>query len=611
MDPASTASPPPPAATAAYRVLARTYRPARLSELIGQEALVRTLRNAFASGRIAHAFLLTGIRGTGKTTTARIIAMGLNCTGPDDLGGPTPEPCGVCSSCRAIASGRSLDVIELDAASNTGINDMRELQEGIMFGPSASRSKVYVLDEAHMLSPQAWNSMLKTVEEPPPHAKFIFATTEARKVPVTVLSRCQRFDLRRVGAEELAGHLAEICRREGVDAEPDALALIARAAEGSVRDSLSLLDQAMALSEGPVAAGTVQEMLGLGDRLGVLDLFDALMRGDAAGVLERFGDLYALGADPLALVQDLLDICHSLSRLKVRPEGPAVLGLGGGELLARAGEMADGLSVPALARAWQMLLRGIEEVRTAPDGAAAAEMLLLRLACVADLPPPAELARLLQGGGGGATAPSPAPARPPGRERERVAPPPPRPPVPAATAAPAPPIPVPAAPAPAAPAPAPEVTSPDQWQPGTFAELVRRIEREGDRLLAAWLHEETRPIRFEPGRIELRLGPAVPANLPSRLAEEATRLTGRRWIVAVGSAEGEPTLAEQATDRRRRRIAEVGGEPGFRALLDAFPGAEIVDVREPAADAVTSASAAATDPVSATHPNDRKGALEA
>jgi DNA polymerase-3 subunit gamma/tau len=375
---------------------------------------VRTLKNAFASGRIAHAYLLTGIRGTGKTTTARIIAMGLNCVGPDGTGGPTPEPCGACHSCRAIAEGRSLDVTELDAASHTGIGDMRELQEGMMFGPSASRFKVYILDEAHMLSGAAWNSMLKTVEEPPPHAKFVFATTEARKVPVTVLSRCQRFDLRRVEPEALAGHLAEICRRERVEAEPEALALIARAAEGSVRDSLSLLDQAIALSEvPPVAAATVQEMLGLGDRLRVLDLFDAVMRGrrprSSTGSASSTGwaSTRGPGAGPARRLP-------RLSRLKVRPEAGGALGLGG-ELLKRARAMAEDLSLPVLARAWQMLLRGTEEVRAAPDGAAAAEMLLLRLACVAELPPPAELARLIRGDGA-----------PPAHAAASAAPPPPR-----------------------------------------------------------------------------------------------------------------------------------------------------------------------------------------
>ena len=340
-----------------YRVLARAYRPTRLSALIGQEALVRTLKNAFASGRVAHAFLLSGIRGVGKTTTARIIARGLNCTGPDGQGGPTPEPCGVCASCQAIDEDRALDVIEMDAASQTGKEDVLELLEGLQFLPSSSRYKVYILDEVHMLSSKAWNALLKTVEEPPPHAKFIFATTELRKVPITVLSRCQKFELRRVEPEELAAHLAGICAKEGVTVAPEALAMVARAAEGSVRDALSLLDQAIATAEGPVDGALVQSMLGLGDRLQLLDLFDTVMRGDAKGALERFGALYALGADPVAVAQDLLEVGHWLSRLKVAAEATSSLGIAAAAA-ERAAAMAKELSLPVLARAWQMLLRG-------------------------------------------------------------------------------------------------------------------------------------------------------------------------------------------------------------------------------------------------------------
>ena len=312
-----------------YRVLARAYRPTKLSALIGQEALVRTLKNAFASGRVAHAFLLSGIRGVGKTTTARIIARGLNCTGPDGQGGPTPEPCGVCPSCRSIDEDRALDVIEMDAASQTGKDDVLELLEGLQFLPGSSRYKVYILDEVHMLSPKAWNALLKTVEEPPAHAKFVFATTEVRKVPITVLSRCQKFELRRVEPEELAAHLAGICEREAVAVGAEALALIARAADGSVRDALSLLDQAIATAEGPVEAQLVQSMLGLGDRLQLLELFDTVMRGDAAGALERFAALYGQGADPVAVAQDLLEISHWLSRLKVLPQATSGLGISG------------------------------------------------------------------------------------------------------------------------------------------------------------------------------------------------------------------------------------------------------------------------------------------
>jgi DNA polymerase-3 subunit gamma/tau len=544
---------------ASYRVLARAYRPTRLSALIGQDALVRTLKNAFASGRVAHAFLLSGIRGIGKTTTARIIARGLNCTGPDGNGGPTPEPCGQCPSCRAIDEDRSLDVIEMDAASQTGKDSILDLLEGIQFVPTSSRYKVYILDEVHMLSTSAWNALLKTVEEPPPHAKFIFATTEVRKVPITVLSRCQRFELRRVEAEALARHLEAICVREGVQASGDALTLIARAAEGSVRDALSLLDQAIATSDGPVAADLVQTMLGLGDRLQLLDLFDAVMRGAAAEALDRFQALYAQGADPAAVVQDLLEIGHWLSRLKVKPDAASSLGLAA-QAAERARAMAQGLSLPVLARAWQMLLRGIEEVRMAPDAAAAAEMLLLRLACVSDLPSPAELARLLRDGapvqGGGAASPA----------------------VPAARPSPV-------------PAPAGRTAASSQAravetaqaaaaaEPQGFAELVAALREGGEAPLAAWLHQSAHLLRFEPGRLELRFAAGVPPDVVGRLSEAASRVTGRRWIVVVGSGAGEPTLAQQQAARRQARLAQVREEPAVKEVLAAFPGAEVVDIR--------------------------------
>ncbi|MFL5334296.1 MAG: DNA polymerase III subunit gamma/tau, partial [Geminicoccaceae bacterium] len=504
-----------------YRVLARAYRPTRLSALIGQEALVRTLNNAFASGRVAHAFLLSGIRGVGKTTTARIIARGLNCTGADGQGGPTPEPCGVCPSCKSIDEDRALDVIEMDAASQTGKDDVLELLEGLQFLPGYSRYKVYILDEVHMLSPKAWNALLKTVEEPPAHAKFVFATTEVRKVPVTVLSRCQKFELRRVEPETLAAHLAGICERESVAVSPDALALIARAADGSVRDALSLLDQAIATAEGAVEAGLVQSMLGLGDRLQLLDLFDTVMRGDAAGALERFAGLYALGADPVAVAQDLLEISHWLSRLKVLPDATSSLGIAGAAT-ARAAAMTADLPLTTLARAWQMLLKGIDEIRTAPDAAAAAEMLLLRLACVSDLPSPAELARLLQDGRGG-EIPRPTPIAAPELLAIHR-----RPPGPAALQA----VDLPA-----------EVLAPTSTsrstEPADLSGLVERLREGGEAPLAAWLFQSAHLIRFEPGRLELRFATGVPTDVAGRLGEAASRVTGRRWIVVVGSDVGE------------------------------------------------------------------------
>ena len=551
----------PPLSSAAYRVLARAYRPTRLSALIGQEALVRTLKNAFASGRIAHAFLLSGIRGVGKTTTARIIARGLNCTGPDGQGGPTPEPCGTCPTCVAIDEARAVDVIEMDAASQTGKEDVRDLLEGLQFLPAFARYKVYILDEVHMLSGSAWNALLKTVEEPPPHAKFIFATTEIRKVPVTVLSRCQKFELRRVEPEELASHLAGVCEKEGIEVAPDALGTIARVAEGSVRDALSLLDQAIATAEGPIDAALVQAMLGLSDRVQLLDLFDAVLQGDARGSLERFADLYARGADPVAVAQDLLEIGHWLSRLKVAPEATSALGIGAAAA-ERAAGMAKALSLPVLARAWQMLLRGIEEIRTAPDARAAMEMLLLRLASVADLPSPAELARLARGDGGGLT---PVPLR-------RMTPPPAPPPTSAAHRA--------GSPLATAPLPAPyAAATPAPVEPSDFPTFVARLREGGEAPLAAWLQQSAHLIRFEPGRLELRFDAGVPADVAGRIGEAAARVLGRRWVVVLAAAQGEATLSEQAATSKRARMAELAQDPALLEVMAAFPGAELVDIR--------------------------------
>src|SRR5215469_7611502 len=391
----------------AYRVLARKYRPSDFTGLIGQEALVRTLSNAFATGRIAHAFMLTGVRGVGKTTTARIIARALNCIGPDGKRtSPTIDPCGVCEPCRAIAESRFIDVQEMDAASRTGIDDIREIIEGTRYAPAAARYKVYIIDEVHMLSKQAFNGLLKTLEEPPPHVKFIFATTEIRKVPVTVLSRCQRFDLRRIETGELVGHLEGIAKKENVKIERGALALIARAAEGSARDALSLLDQAIAHGEtGEIKAETVRDMLGLADRGRVLDLFEKAMGGKIADALADMNALYDRGADPLAVMQDLLEIVHFLTRVKIAPGAEGFFDGGSGEAKRAAG-MAGALTVPALTRAWQMLLKGLVEVRDATRPIAAAEMALIRLAYAADLPPTDKLVRdLLDGGDGRSTAP--------------------------------------------------------------------------------------------------------------------------------------------------------------------------------------------------------------
>ena len=389
-----------------YRVLARKYRPQTFAEVIGQEAMVRTLSNAIATGRIAHAFILTGVRGVGKTTTARILARALNCVGPDGSGGPTVAPCGVCDNCRAIGEDRHVDVMEMDAASRLNVDGIRDLTEGVRYRPVSARFKVYIIDEVHNLSKPAFDALLKTLEEPPPDVKFVFATTELQKVPVTVLSRCMRFSLRRVPVELLIAHYRRIAAAEAVEIEPAALGLIARAADGSVRDGLSLLDQAIALADGAeIAEAAVRDMLGIADRGLVFALFETVMRGDAAAALAQLDGLYQGGADPLMVLQELLDLTHFVTRLKLVPDA------GSGDPMAegdreRAMPLAGKLAMPVLARAWQMLLKGIEEVQTAPAAAQAAEMVLVRLAYVADLPAPADLVRALGAANAGST-PSP------------------------------------------------------------------------------------------------------------------------------------------------------------------------------------------------------------
>ncbi|MEM7490992.1 MAG: DNA polymerase III subunit gamma/tau, partial [Pseudomonadota bacterium] len=393
-----------------YQVLARKYRPATFADLKGQDAMVRTLKNAFAADRIAQAFILTGIRGTGKTTTARIIAKGLNCVGPDGKGGPTTEPCGVCEPCVAIAKGSHVDVLEMDAASNTGVNDVREIIDSVHYRAASARYKIYIVDEVHMLSNSAFNALLKTLEEPPAHVKFIFATTEIRKVPVTVLSRCQRFDLRRIEPEVMIDHLRGIAAIEGAEIADDALALIARAAEGSARDAMSLLDQAISHGAGETTADQVRAMLGLADRGRVMDLFDMVMRGDAAGALLELGAQYSDGADPLAVLRDLAEIAHWVSVIQITPDAAGDPTVSPDER-ARGQAFAQGLQMRSLTRMWQMLLKALEEVSSAPNAMMAAEMAIIRLTHVADLPSPDELIRKLRDQPAPpAAAPAPRPA---------------------------------------------------------------------------------------------------------------------------------------------------------------------------------------------------------
>jgi DNA polymerase III subunit gamma/tau len=545
-----------------YRVLARKYRPSNFAELIGQEALVRTLRNAFAQGRVAHAFMLTGVRGVGKTTTARIIARALNCIGPDGTGGPTPEPCGICAECTAILADRHPDVVEMDAASNNSVDDVRELREAVRYRPARARFKIYILDEVHMLSTQAFNALLKTLEEPPPAVKFIFATTELRKVPATILSRCQTFHLKRVPQAELRAHFAGIATKEAVAVEPEALAMIARAADGSVRDGLSLLDQAIALGgpEASVTTEAVRDMLGLADRALVLELMEVLMAGDIATALRLMDRAHERGADPAVVLSDLLELSHTLTRLRAVPALRNDPSLTEGER-TRGAALAEKLSVPVLGRAWQMLLKGLAEVQQdGVDRRAAAEMVLIRLAHVAELPTPGDLVRRLTEGGATTGSPRPAPnggnGGPTGMRAVAGG---------GVMAQPA---------AEAAAAPNPQ----------SYREVVALASGRRPMLHAHLVHS-VHPVRFAPGRLELRVLPEAPRDLAAQFGALLTELTGDRWTIALSNAEGEPTLAEQGrvAEAGRRSLAE--SHPLVQAVLAAFPGASIEAVRDAGADA--------------------------
>jgi DNA polymerase-3 subunit gamma/tau len=545
----------------AYRVLARKYRPQDFTGLIGQEALVRTLSNAFATGRIAHAFMLTGVRGVGKTTTARIIARALNCIGPDGKRTePTIHPCGVCDPCIAIAESRHIDVLEMDAASRTGIDDIREIIDGVRYAPASARYKVYIIDEVHMLSKQAFNGLLKTLEEPPPHVKFIFATTEIRKVPVTVLSRCQRFDLRRIETPELVSHLKVIAGNEGVKIEDGALALVARAAEGSVRDSLSLLDQAIAHQEGEtINAESVRDMLGLADRGRVLDLFEKVMGGKIADALTDLGQLYDVGADPLVVMQDLLETTHFLTRLKVAPDAEGFFD-GGSSEAKRAAEMASKLSVPSLTRAWQLLLKGLFEVRDSTHPLKTAEMALIRLAYAADLPPTDKLVRDVMDGSP-ASAPR-GPAAPSSGGGARA---------------------VASAQAPMASAQrAPEPTAAMQNAPvlRTLEDIAALAIAKGAPVLKVHIENDMHLVSLEPGKLEFRPSMRAPRTLSGDLAQKLKEWTGQRWMVTVAKDGGAPTIAESKKNAHQAKLDAVLQEPMVRAVLDRFPGAEVIAVRD-------------------------------
>jgi len=559
--------------TPAYQVLARKYRPETFADLIGQEAMVRTLRNAFKADRIHHAFMMTGIRGTGKTTTARIIAKGLNCIGVDGHGGPTTEPCGQCEHCRAIAEGRHVDVQEMDAASRTGVGDIREIIDSVAYRAASARYKIYIIDEVHMLSNNAFNALLKTLEEPPAHVKFIFATTEIRKVPVTVLSRCQRFDLRRIEPEVMIAHLEKIAGSEGAQINRDALALITRAAEGSVRDAMSLLDQAISHGAGETGADQVRAMLGLADRGRVLDLFEAILRGDAAGALSELAAQYADGADPAAVLRDLAEISHWVSVIKITPEAVEDPTIGPDER-QRGQDLASKLSMRVLSRMWQMLLKALEEVALAPNAMMAAEMSVIRLTHVADLPAPEDLLRRLQdappppsgGGGGGGNGPGRAPAggapvnavgagrMPSGGGGNGGG-------------------------AQAALAQEPSALA----QYARFESVVELIRTQRDMRLLMEVETHLRLVRYTPGRIEFEPTGDAPSDFASRLAARLQSWTGVRWGVSVTSTGGNATIAEARDTDRRAREDRARDIPLVQAIFAAFPEARITDFRDPEA----------------------------
>jgi DNA polymerase III subunit gamma/tau len=558
----------------AYRVLARKYRPSTFADLIGQDAMVRTISNAFETGRIPQAWILTGVRGVGKTTTARILARALNYELADgSVTAPTVTMPVLGVHCQAIMESRHLDVIEMDAASHNGVEDVRAINDAVRYAPVSARYKVYILDEVHMLSGAAFNALLKTLEEPPPHAKFVFATTEIRKVPITVLSRCQRFDLRRVDAALLVEHLQGIAAKETITADPEALALIARAAEGSVRDALSLFDQAIAHAAGPVRAEDVRQMLGLADRTRIIDLFEALMRADLAAALAELRDQYDTGADPAMVLGDLAEFTHFVTRVKVVPALAEDVSLTEAER-TRGRAFAAKLSMRVLARTWQMLLKGLEEVAASGRPLAAAEMILVRIAYAADLPTPDEVIRSLgegaSGNGAARTPPGPSSPRadfaPRGAARG-----------PLASAAPA------GLPAAAQIAPHAEFTAPALTL-ASFEDLVALAAEKRDLVIKSALERDVRLVRFEDGRLEIGLEASAAKTLTGELSKKLSDWTGRRWMVIVSAEPGRPSLKAQAETRKAELKDGVRGDPLVQAVLARFPGAEIVDVRPPAGE---------------------------
>jgi DNA polymerase-3 subunit gamma/tau len=571
-----------------YRVLARKYRPERFSELIGQEALVRTFENALSLGRLAHAFVLTGVRGVGKTSTARLLARGLNCIGPDGQGGATLEPCGSCEPCTAIAAGRHVDVLEIDAASHTGVDDAREIIEGVGYRPVSGRFKIYIIDEVHMMSKSAFNALLKTLEEPPDNVKFIFATTEIRKVPVTILSRCQRFDLRRVPTDLLATHLGTICERESITADNEAIIAIARAAEGSVRDALSLLDQAAAMSADRMTIDSITDMLGRPGRNDSIAILDSAMRGDTAAALAALTTTMAGGAEPEMIISDLLDLVHRASQKAAG--GPL------DTLLETERDAIDSLAaigIARLGRAWQMLLKGHAEVTSAPQPPAAAEMLVIRLAHLANMPTPGDIVKRLA-----ETEPQSPAVTSTAAEPESA-------PAPSAMpASPASTTPVEADPAPSTPADdtppvtamrasggdstaalptealAPESDPADTTtsQPRSLQDISDLAEAHDDPLLAAHIRSHVRLVSLQTGLLDICLTEGAPDSLPGDMARRLSDWTGTRWMVSLSDGPGGRTITEERREAQQREFETIAETPLVKAITETFPGATIESV---------------------------------
>ncbi len=557
--------------TPAYQVLARKYRPETFADLVGQDAMVRTLKNAFQADRIAQAFIMTGIRGTGKTTTARIIAKGMNCIGPDGEGGPTTEPCGQCEHCTAIMEGRHVDVMEMDAASRTGVGDIREIIESVHYRAASARYKIYIIDEVHMLSTSAFNALLKTLEEPPEHVKFIFATTEIRKVPVTVLSRCQRFDLRRIEPEVMIALLQKIAEAEGAEIAEDALALITRAAEGSARDATSLLDQAISHGAGETTVDQVRAMLGLADRGRVLDLFDLIMKGDAAGALTELSAQYAEGADPMAVLRDLAEVTHWISVVKITPEAAEDPTISPDER-TRGQAMAAALPMRVMTRMWQMLLKALDEVAAAPNAMMAAEMAVIRLTHVADLPSPEELVRKLKDSppsqpmpGGGKPVPrTGSPSARNGGAASAVA----------------------SARAPSGVGAGPQAALATDAETAlarypSFDHVVELIRANRDVKMLVEVEGCVRLAAYQPGRIEFVPTDTAPADLAQRLGAALQRWTGNRWAVTLVNEGGAETIAEKRDAADLALKAEAADHPLVQAVMAAFPKAHITRIRTP------------------------------